>query len=96
MGEPMRKLRKRRAGSNLVDSGRFAAHAHPRGQATPTPDETTGQEATVKACGVAVAMLPEHSWTPPSSTGHMVNVGTIPGRPTRRPAGVARGRLVAS
>src|SRR5690606_30115560 len=57
-GEPVPKLRKRRAGSNLVDTGRSAAHARRR-RATPTPGEVAGQEATVKVCGVAVATLPE-------------------------------------
>jgi len=32
----------------------------------------------VNACGVAVAMLQGHSWTPTLSNGWKVNVGTIP------------------
>jgi hypothetical protein len=31
----------------------------------------------VNFCGVAVAMLQGHSWTPPPSKGSRVNVGTI-------------------
>ena len=44
-----------------------------------------GREATVKVCGVAVAMLQGHSWAPPPSNGSGVNVGTIPAVPS--PAG---------
>ena len=32
----------------------------------------------MNACGVAVAMLGGHSWTPTLSNGWKVNVGTIP------------------
>ena len=35
----------------------------------------------MKACGVAVAMLQEHSWMPTLSNGWRVNVGTIPAAP---------------
>jgi hypothetical protein len=59
--------RKRSAGSNLVDLGRFAAHA--RARATRKPVDLAGQEAALNACGVGAAMLPGSSWTPPSSTG---------------------------
>ena len=38
------------------------------------------------ACGVAVAMLQEHSWAPTLSNGWKVNVGTIP--PVPSPAGI--------
>ncbi len=59
-------LRNSEAGSNLVDMGRCAA----RGDAdadgdvavawsTPKPSSSSGGEATVKVCGVVVAMLPE-------------------------------------
>ena len=51
-------LRNREAGSNLVDMGRSAAH-EPLTGLTPKPFSSSGGEATVKACGVAVAMLPE-------------------------------------
>src|SRR5687768_15691146 len=33
-------------------------------------------EATVKVCGVVVAMLPGYSWAPPPSNDSRVNVGT--------------------
>lgn len=36
------------------------------------------REATVKACGVAVAMVQGHSWVPIPPIDHMVNVGTRP------------------
>jgi hypothetical protein len=52
-------LRNREAGSNLVDMGRFAAHDTPVWVSTPKPLSSSGGEATVKACGVAVAMLSE-------------------------------------
>ena len=48
------------------------------GRGTPGPGDVAGREATVKACGVAVAMLQGHSWAPTPSNGSGVNVGTIP------------------
>jgi hypothetical protein len=51
-----------------------------------------GEEATVKVCGVGVAMLPGHSWTPHSSIGYVVNVGTTRGRPSGRTASSGRGQ----
>jgi len=51
-------LRNREAGSNLADMGRSAVH-EPLAGLTPKPFSSSGGEATVKACGVAVAMLPE-------------------------------------
>ena len=51
-------LRNREAGSNLAEMGRSAAH-EPLAGLTPKPFSSSGGEATVKACGVAVAMLPE-------------------------------------
>jgi len=39
--------------------GRFAVHVTPGGVSTPKPSFSSGEEATVKVCGVAVAMLPE-------------------------------------
>src|SRR5450759_3999862 len=65
-------------GSGLV------SNAHPRGNAvrgTLGPVDGAGREATVNACGVAVAMLQGHSWAPTPSNGSMVNVGTIPAVP---------------
>jgi len=35
----------------------------------------------MNACGVVVAMRQEHSWAPPWSSGHAVNVGTVPAAP---------------
>jgi hypothetical protein len=56
--------RKRAAGSNLVDRGRYAVRdLHPVGMgSTPKPVDCVGGEATVKGCGVGVAMLPGQSW----------------------------------
>jgi hypothetical protein len=46
----------------------------------------------MKACGVVVARLQGHSWTPTPSNGWRVNVGTIPPVPPRRPARVVGGK----
>jgi hypothetical protein len=62
-----------------------SAHLHGYVQGTPRPGEVAGQEATVKACGVAVAMLQGHSWAPTPLKGSRVNVGTVPTVPS--PAG---------
>jgi len=35
----------------------------------------------MKACGVVVARWQGHSWAPPWSSGHAVNVGTVPAAP---------------
>jgi len=54
----------------------------------------------VKACGVTVAMLQEHSWVPTLSNGMRVNVGTLPAAPDpnclMRLVGKARRRLMPS
>jgi hypothetical protein len=44
----------------LVFGGDLAKDAEP----TPEPVRAGGEEATLKACGVGVAMLPGYSWTP--------------------------------
>ena len=97
------KSRKGRTGSNLVDRGRSVARDH-----ASSPEDgggqlrrlvvVAGQEATVKACGVIVAMLPGYRWAPHSLIDLVVNVGTTRGRPTGgQPArrGQARCRLRA-
>jgi hypothetical protein len=35
----------------------------------------------MKVCGVVVAKRQGHSWAPPWSSGHAVNVGTVPAAP---------------
>jgi hypothetical protein len=87
-------------GSNLVDLGRAAAHAERvDSEATPTVGCETGEEATVKACGVTVARLQGKSWAPIPLIGCVVNVGTIPGSsvplPSQGGGGQARRQLVA-
>lgn len=52
-------------------------------------------EATVKACGVAVAMLQGQSWAPIPSNGSKVNVGTTPAVPSRLATSWSVGRPVA-
>ena len=61
--KPVIKLRNRGTGSNLVDRGRCAVRGLCREvRSTPKPVDGAGGEATVKACGVGVAMLPGQSW----------------------------------
>jgi hypothetical protein len=79
--------------SHQLESGGsgLESNAHPRDERgddvarvvrrTPGLGDVTGREATVKACGVAVAMLQGHSWAPTPSIGSAVNVGTIPAVP---------------
>ena len=89
--------RKRRAGSNLADMGRFAArdlspHEEGGGQLR-SRESFLGGEATVNACGVAVAMLSGDSWAPHSSIGCRVNVGTDPGRLSDRASSPGEGKV---
>jgi hypothetical protein len=59
------KPRNGASGSNLADMGRDAVRDLLRGGgSTPEPVLADGEEATLKACGVGVAMLPGYSWTP--------------------------------
>jgi hypothetical protein len=83
--------------SNLMDMGWVAARIGPMAPRTLRPIDVVGQEATVKACGVVVAMLQGHSWAPTPSSGSRVNVGTIPVAPSpasnQLAGGKARRRL---
>ena len=79
LNAPQETLQLKPGGSGLV------SNAHPDGIAvrgTPWPVDIAGREATVNACGVAVAMLQGHSWAPTPSNGSTVNVGTIPAVPS--------------
>ena len=95
------KPRKSRAGSNLVDLGRYAVRdlVRRRSGSTPKPDVFAGGEATLKACGVGVARLSGYSWLPSWSNGYVTNVGTTYDRPPRpassRVDGQARCQLMA-
>ena len=51
------------------------------------------REATVKACGVTVAMLQGHSWAPTLSRGSRVNVGTIPAAPSLASSLLGSGKI---
>ena len=64
--------------SNLTDVGWAAVHTRARvlGELLDR-FHVAGPEATVNACGVAVAMPQGHSWTSRSLNGSKVNVGTI-------------------
>ncbi len=84
-------------GFGLVSS----AHLHgDAGRGTPWLGDVADREATVKVCGVAVAMLQGHSWAPTPSNGSGVNVGTIPAVPdpgsSQLSGGKVRRRLMLS
>jgi hypothetical protein len=49
-------------------------------------------EATVKACGVTVAMSQGHSWAPTPSNGEIANVGSFPSVPPCWPTGPVGGK----
>ena len=67
--------------SNLTDMGWVAVRTGALAPGTPRRVDVTRPEATVKACGVAVAKQQGHSWAPTPSIGSRVNVGTIPAAP---------------
>ena len=75
-----------------------SAHLHKVVWGTPRSGEVADQEATMKDCGVVVAMLQGHSWAPTLSMGSGVNVGTIPVAPypasCQLAGGKARRRLM--
>ncbi len=79
--------------SNLADSGRVASRTltASAGRGTPGLGDVAGREATVKACGVAVAKMLGHNWVPIPSKGSRVNVGTIPVPPEVSPRPAAAG-----
>jgi hypothetical protein len=68
--------------SNLADQGWAAARTSASVGGTLWLGDVADREATVNACGVAVAMLQGHSWAPTPSKGSRVNVGTIPVAPS--------------
>ena len=55
--------------SNLTDLGWAAARIRALAWRTPWLVNVVGREATVKACGVAVAKLQGHSWSPNPTNG---------------------------
>ncbi len=71
--------------SNLTDRGWVAVRTRAMRE-TPAPVNVAGREATLKGCGVGVAMPQGHSWAAHPSNGSTVNVGTDPTAPT--PTGV--------
>ena len=79
LNAPQETLQLEPGGSGLV------SNAHPLddvGWGTPWLGDVAGREATVNACGVAVAMLQGHSWAPTPLKGSRVNVGTISAVPS--------------
>lgn len=65
---------------NLADMGWVASRTHTASVVRGTPGlvRVAGREATVKACGVVVAMMQGHNWVPIPSNGPGMNVGTVP------------------
>ena len=63
--------RKTRTGSKSGGSGPGSSACPPSLMrlVTPSAMDLVAKEATRKACGVLVAMLPGHSWTPILSSG---------------------------
>ena len=74
--------------SNLADLGRDASRTRSGPESpewgTLLLGDVAGGEATVKVCGVAVAMVQGHNWVPIPSKGSKVNVGTVPVPPEVR------------
>ena len=60
---------------------------------TSGPGHVAGREATVNACGVAVAMLQGHSWAPTPLNGWRMNVGTIPTVPSPASSQLVGGKV---
>jgi hypothetical protein len=79
-------------GSNLTDLGQAAARTPAFGrEELPGGFMSSAGKATVKACGVTVAMPQGHSWAPTPSNGEIVNVGSFSTVPPCRPPGLAGG-----
>ena len=88
-------------GQNRLQSGGYGPDSSARpgeclGGDSVLPRSCVGKEAMGKACGVPVAMLQGKSWAPHPSNRSAVNVGTILGSPSLRPARSVAGRLVVS
>ena len=81
LNAPQETLQLESGGSGLV------SNAHPLGDVgwgTAWLGDVAGREATVKVCGVVVAMVQGHSWVPIPSKGSRMNVGTVPALPDDR------------
>ena len=72
--------------SNLADVGWVAARTRTVCGELLGPVAPAGTEATLKVCGVGVARSQGQSWAPNPTSGHAVNVGTVP--PVPSPASV--------
>jgi hypothetical protein len=68
---------------NLADMGWVASRTRTASAVRGTlgSGDVAGPEATVKACGVVVAMVQGHNWVPIPSNGPGMNVGTVPALP---------------
>jgi len=81
------------AGSNLVDMGRSAVRGFSTvGKTTRMLVCGADYEATVKACGVAVAMPQGKSWAPIRPSGARGTWEPSASLPTKRPARSLAGR----
>jgi hypothetical protein len=81
------------AGSNLVDMGRSAVRVFPEvGMTTRMSVVGADYEATVKACGVAVARPQGKSWTSIRSNGARGTWEPSASCPNERPARSLAGR----
>jgi hypothetical protein len=82
--------------SNLTDLGWVATRTPSAAMVvdweTFRSGDVADREATVNACGVAVARLQGHSWAPTPSNGSRVNVGTILMVPPRQSARLVVGK----
>lgn len=92
MNQRMNASQGQTTSSNLTDVGWVAVRTRASGELVDRLMSPVG-EATVKACGVAVAKPQGHSWAPHLSNGSGVNVGTIAMVPLRHVASVAGGKV---
>ena len=81
---------RRSTSSNLAEVGWAAARTHAIGVGELLGRlYVAGREATEKVCGVSVARLQGHSWSPHPSSGSRMNAGTLLAVPS--PAGMTPG-----
>jgi hypothetical protein len=79
--------------SNLADVGWAAVRTRLVGGELLGPVDVAGREATMNVCGVVVAKRQGHSWAPTWTSGHAVNVGTVPAVPYLSVFGLAGGKV---
>jgi hypothetical protein len=77
--------------SNLADLGWVAMRVREVCGQLPVSITVVGGEAMLKVCGVGMAKSQGQSWAPNLSSGHAVNVGTVPPVPSPASLGLADG-----